>query len=447
MMTLLLLLLLLLLVLWLVYNTNGRDILSPDFIFTLSFILLVSGAIPYQKLWNLDLHYNTFLVIVLGILEFYIVGLFIRKSVNKNINIKKLEYCNVERYKDILFLIILIVVNILYINNIIKIVNGSLGNFSQISNYIATYNNLSKFTNQTVQLSSIISNMKIVVKAGSYWYLYVLINNYIVTNKFDKTKLVIVIVYFISTILSGGRNGAFDMLLATIFLFIFLKSRNNGILPKINFKLVRNIGILAILFLYLFTNSMTTLIGRNMEDYNNNKLYYLSIYCGAELKNLDSFLQEKENYKKKTEIWGGQTFFQLNNIRNKLSTNKYEPYQLDLPFRTVNGLDLGNVYTTFYAYIYDFGYWGEFFCVLIMAIISQLIYEKSKKVALLDKPRISILIYSYMFSSLLLSFFSNKFYENNINFTIIKMIIIWLLFNWFFGKLKIKYDGKEILKK
>lgn len=41
-------------------------------------------------------------------------------------------------------------------------------------------------------------------------------------------------------------------------------------------------------------------------------------------------------------------------------------YQLDLPFLKHNGLNTGNVYTTFYQFYYDFGYDG---IVPLMAIL------------------------------------------------------------------------------
>ena len=69
-----------------------------------------------------------------------------------------------------------------------------------------------------------------------------------------------------------------------------------------------------------------------------------------------------------------------------------------------------------------------------MAIISQIIYEKCKRVKINKRPSIYIIIYGYIFSSLVLSFFSNKFYEQNINPTFIYCIPLWNIYNFFITK-------------
>ena len=115
-------------------------------------------------------------------------------------------------------------------------------------------------------------------------------------------------------------------------------------------------------------------------------------------------------------------------------------YKLDLPFRNINGLNLGNVYTTFYPYIYDFGYIGEFLLVLIMAIISQVIYELTKNAKTNTHPLLSVLVYSNIINCLILSFFSNKFYENIISIEMIKKVIFWILLNLTFCEI----DWKKI---
>ena len=80
--------------------------------------------------------------------------------------------------------------------------------------------------------------------------------------------------------------------------------------------------------------------------------------------------------------------------------------------------------------------------VFIMALISQIIYEcgfcgKRKNV-----PNLWIIIYSYIFSSLAFSFFSNKFFEQNLNVTFFKSVIIWLFFSFLFCKIKINFKSR-----
>ena len=69
-------------------------------------------------------------------------------------------------------------------------------------------------------------------------------------------------------------------------------------------------------------------------------------------------------------------------------------------------------------------------------MIAQYMYEICKRVKLKDKPSIPILLYGYMYSSIVLSFFSNKFYENT--FTRNALIVIpisWIMYEIFFCKI------------
>ena len=85
-------------------------------------------------------------------------------------------------------------------------------------------------------------------------------------------------------------------------------------------------------------------------------------------------------------------------------------YTFDLPFLESNGFNMGNVYTTFYSYLYDFGFIGVFVLIALMALIFRPIYEKAKSSAS-SHADLWIIFSSYIAFQLIFSFFSNKFYE------------------------------------
>ena len=114
-------------------------------------------------------------------------------------------------------------------------------------------------------------------------------------------------------------------------------------------------------------------------------------------------------------------------------------YPLDLPYQTANGLNTGNIYTTFYAYIYDFGYIGIIILPFIIGFVSEIIYIKAKNTNLNnEKINLSIILYSYIFYTLAFSFFSNKFFEGTCTPTFIKYVIIWLLLKYIIQKMSVK---------
>lgn len=113
-------------------------------------------------------------------------------------------------------------------------------------------------------------------------------------------------------------------------------------------------------------------------------------------------------------------------------------YSLDLPFKSINGYSLGNVYTTFYPWLYDFGYSGIFVLTMVMGIISETIYLYAKIQKNNHKHLICILIYGYISSFLFLSFFSNKFYEEVFSKNMLYIVISLFLIELFFKKVKNK---------
>ncbi len=307
------------------------------------------------------------------------------------------------------------------------------GSFDNISETIQKYSKI-KFSDEQVKLPKLVSLARLVTNALSYWFCYIIINNYIAQKKIDFLSILIVILGIISSVILGSRGGAINIILAMIAIYTVIKNKKNGYGKDITKKFI--LKILIILGVILLTFQMTgSLLGRKSNSKtaisNMNFFDYLSIYCGAQIKNLDTYLQE-DNIDNENLYWGSQTFvYVIRYFGGKLNwSNSY--YALTLPMRKVDGFNLGNVYTTFYPYIYDFGYIGEIILVAIMAIIAQLVYETCRSVTLKSKPKVSILVYSYIFSTIVFSFFSNKFYENIFNKQFLNMILLWYIFNLVF---------------
>ena len=130
--------------------------------------------------------------------------------------------------------------------------------------------------------------------------------------------------------------------------------------------------------------------------------------------------------------------------------NKIPGYALVLPFQKIGNFSLGNVYTTFYPYIYDFGYVGIPILVTIMAVVSQLFFELAKREKISQVPGIMTLIYGYIFPTIVQVFFSNKFYEDLLDIKFIKICILWILYNiilivylYLSRNIKIQWKGKN----
>ncbi len=422
------------------FNMDKYDMTSPAKVFVFGFLFQSMWAVAYARKWELGLHVNTFLTITLGIIEFvlvcFIVKMFFNKKYKEVRQKKHLDLIKIDNWKKILYLVSISIFTVVYLYYIVKAVDGNFGSLSGIKEAIAKYDNYAKFTDNfdLVRMPFLISNIRIAIIASGYWFGYVILYNFIIDKKVKPIEIIILIVTVVLSIMNGSRTPAFMMIVALISYYLILKFKKSNYKEKIDFKVVRNIAIIGLVFIVTFI-SFGSLLGRKSQ---RKPLDYLAIYIGAEVKNLDLFLQEKDIIEKNT-IFASQTLKPVvDTIGQKIGFEGYERYRLDLPFRSVNGMGLGNVYTTFYPYIYDFGYVGVVVFVFFMALISQVVYEFIRKTKLSSVPQISILMYGIIFGCLLLSFFSNKFYENIVTVNFLKNIVVWLLCNWFFTKLDIK---------
>ena len=101
--------------------------------------------------------------------------------------------------------------------------------------------------------------------------------------------------------------------------------------------------------------------------------------------------------------------------------------------------EIGNVYTMFYKIIYDFGFLGVVPFTLIMGIYYCETYRKIKSEKSDKIVDIRLLIYAYLFNDIVMSSFSNRFYETVFAPPFIKFIIVVILLDAFPVEMRFSY--------
>ena len=436
------------------YFIFRKRISNPTFLFASGFALQSLIGIFYIKKWQLNLHLNTFLVIALGVTEFFLtcvlINFIVKKAQNKKGNeIKnaKLTLIDIKLWKKLVLIAIIAVIGIIYLKSIYKVVLDTGFESHKFKDVIARYDALLKFTETGIKIPFIASNLFLFTTACGYFFAYVIANNFLVNKKLDITNAIIFLICIILSTFSGSRTNSIMLLVALFIDYVVLKEKANVGKSPLGKKELSIIGIVMVVLVVTFF-SFGKALGRNLDGLN--KADYVAEYLGAEVKNLDIFLQTDIAEHRADKPWGSQTFFSLVlTFGEKLHLKNYKPYNLDLPQNRVNQYDLGNVYTTFYQYIYDFGYIGEVVLVFIMAAISELVYEGIKYDSK-NKKIILAIAYSNIANCLVFSFFSNKFYENIIAMNFLKNIIFWWVLYLFLVKIDFKrlFDNiKKTLKK
>lgn len=437
--------LVLVLILIAAYFLNDRELMSPSVLFSGSFAFSGLWALAYAQKWSLEPSSLTVTVLIFGGVEFVLVAVFIhmffrfvrsKKMANNN----RLEQStNYDAYSEnkrdsiqpftvapwkLVVIITVLVVGILYtIYSIKKIgVGMSLGD----AIYYVRVQTIFVINGNT--LPRTVTIMRNFSLSCGFFFGYLLARERLYFHKTSISNVVIVLLAVVTTLLMGDRTEMVVILIA-IFCFYYCLSRGQkGWSRQKNGRFIASTLAVGVVVLLAFPG-IAELLGRE-SDAGSNSFDYLSVYIGAEIKNLDIFLRNAVIPVPST-MWGSQTFVNILPWFAKIFNFTLSGEGLTLPYQTVNGVYLGNVYTTYYAYLYDFGLLGVFTLIPVMAGISQSFFERI--ISIKDPKRVpySFLIYSNIVSSLVLSFFSNKFFEQIFSRTFILIILFWVFLNVF----------------
>lgn len=412
-MMLLTLLVLLICICSVAFILSGRDVVSPAFLFSAGFALATLCACLFSEQWGFTLHLRAFLVILLGValfvgvsatVHYYFGKQGVRSVTETNSHIQEVEN---GAYGDggnlivqTLFFIIQIVITIL---TIVKI-NSFFQEASPFS-AIGMFKESKTFSSDNLSFGFPLNQIVNLIRASGYYFAYLLAKQLVTLRKTNRVSLAITLLNFVSTLvlgfIVGGRTLGLGYVFCALASYLLLRRRRGLGIP-----LVLPIGVAAgvIVFLLLFRFLS---FGRSG---NLGLSEYIGIYLGAPIYNLDAYL-EAGTFGSSTPFGRMTLYCWYSYIGLKMG---YAPwiYTLDLPFVTSGtGMNMGNVYTTFYAYIYDFGYIGVVVLIVVMAVLSQLAYEWALRCDSRNLWDLAVIAYSFIGYQLMFSFFSNKFYE------------------------------------
>lgn len=378
-----------------VYCLHGfSTYLNPGSIFGAGFFLASLMCIWYYSEWHLNLlHLETFFILGIGVPLFTIVckvvdkpTVYIRNSVVEyNFSIRFLWLC-------IIFQILVFIITI----RALMQVTGS----SELSLALTMFREQKNDEEEAYQLPLITRNLAFLAQVLGSYFSY--ISARMITEKKPKKQICLALLIFaLGTIISlrGGSRGDFVLNLIGFLMFYHLfeiKLAHKKV--KINIKKLIKYSFLGVLLLYSFVFSITFL--GNRDSSSIDPVYGFAVYCGAEIKNLDYFIDETHT---------------TSPIFAQYTLGRSISYQDDIryyKFRWVNDCNLGNVYTCFQDYYKDFGFWGSFIVIALVAFFLQKLYVQVLKSRNIYKKLFDWKIYIFVFviQRIAFSFFSEKFF-------------------------------------
>lgn len=422
---------------------SKRVLLTPPFGFICGFLASALYCLFWVDKWDLDLSNATLGVLCGGTALFTAVFLVlqglppirIRKRVSSSACDDAHRTCcariEVPAWKLRLFLLLQISTLLLTAIFIRSLLSG--GNLATAIYY---YRFSNAVEHNIIRVPFLLSQFRKVSYAGGFFWGYMLIHSIVYRYKTHRVLMVLCIIMgLLNDIILGARGGAVVLVMALVVETYIMFGRKKNFHKVIKFKsMVLGIAIAALIIgtFPLFGE----LLGRSSKL---NFTEYLAEYLSAEIKNLDTFV--RSGFPENVTAYNCQT---LAHFVNALSGRFGLPEWFHFATRSqrfVNGYNLGNVYTTFYHFLYDGGYFGLVFFTTAMVFIVQRTYNKAIRANYETRINVSLIVYAYMFYCVLFSFFSNKFYEMVFSIDFVVYLVAWEMMKIYVEK--IAFLGKR----
>ena len=439
-----LLLLSLLLLLAYAYKKLERNLASPSILFISGMLAATLVAYIYKSEWKLGLHLNTFFIIFSGCFAFLVTEIKYRKKhplLKPLIAHRKTQLPPISNLKLIFFICLQLFAYYMMSQNTIAQASAIMS----LMDSIADLNERAKFEDEILTIpASIRYPYFIAQNSMPVWCC--LIPFYIYNKTGHKlTKCLLVINYLLAlagSLFSGGRMIVLNGIIGLgVFWYIFDKIKNGWSPKMLSMKSIMLVTIIMAIFLGSFY-SFGKLIGRTSE----NDYAIPAVYCGAQIKNLDIFLQDPWNVNYMGVPLELSLYRQYHDIYTWFGIKEKPVSNNDIiPFQFVGNYPLGNVYTAFQSYYMDFGNFAFIACI-IMSFLLVLILRKAMQTSFWYTGRLNVwvLLYSMLVFSPFLSFFSEMFFARMSIKSIIACIIYWTIITYYLqNKFLLKNENKR----
>jgi len=422
------------------YVFFDKKVLAPSCVLNLVYIFSTLCTIYNIDKWGVNIHFNTYCVIIGGNFLFflfsYIIHLYFRRkrqfdNDKKNLGLK---YIEINNAKLAIYIIISILFASLFIFNVLKLAK-SYGGYNNYYEMMTIYRRNTSYGDD--KLPVFVTRFFSFMVASIYIAMYIFINNILCNSKKKNNYLLIIpiILVLISSLINSERTTSLNFFIYSIIITFFLIQNSDRFSKKVERKFIKKCLYAIVFFLVLFVLSRS-LVGRgNTKD----PVYYITFYAGGSIQLLDLYLQSPTY----ATYFAEEVLLGLRQKLNRLGLNVQSKQIGHLEFRSSNSTNIGNVYTAYRRYIHDFGYFGVVFFQIFNAMIFGIWYEKIKNRNVKPNIDLSVVLFAYLFVFLCKHSINEAIWANIFNLP--KLIIFLVLWKFYFIKLNVKYRDKRII--
>lgn len=430
-------------------NNSKCDFLSPLAIVLEVYAIGLSFLVIEMGNWEASISARTFQLIILG-LSMYIIGSLVSKAFFSKLKLyngktlskmEPIEYHKAPQISGIITLFVCIVDVTIFLKYFFDVRNSasSVGNFSDIATMIGLYRTAGVRGELEVRISGISNYGYMLMTVLAYIYLYIIINTTIIERKKVTWYLyntIPIFLYILCSLLTGGRNPILQFVFAGIMMFYIIHRKIKGKAKEYNKKFLFRVILIACVVVVIFS-AIRTAIGR-VDDFT--LFEYVAIYIGAPIKLFDLFI-EYPPVKAKV-LWGQETFINIWKWIGSLTDNEFmNSLVMNKEYRSTNGIFLGNVYTAFREYYFDFGIMGIIVLTFIHSVIFNTAYNKifsANRYIRSKKIDVSIIIYSYISIALVYFSIDDRFYQKFLSRECFIELIMLIVLAYALPKFRIK---------
>jgi oligosaccharide repeat unit polymerase len=414
------------------------DILYPPFIGTTSFTFCIGLAALYTSSWNLPMHFNTAIILIVMITVFNLGGFVATKTNEKMKSQTNSLICNegLIENEDIptnfwLFTILLLLV-CLYLNykeflDLASIVTSSQ-KFSEMLSPVTI-----GIAQGKIEFSKLFFYNLIFAKAISYTSVLFFYYSFLNKKYYSCFKWAVLIVfYFPFILLTAGRQLFLYFILFSLISLIMVLRKKRIVHKGKNEMFIMLLFFFGFLFFFL---SIGVLNGKINSDLGFFRV--LVHYAGINISAFDVFINEM-NIPDSNYI-GMMTLNAVNAIVNHFGFEipagiSYIPLFVDFGSITTN------VYTALMRYISDYGFLGCGIILFLLGFGYTFFYEL---IALLNYKNWMVLLYAFVSYPIFLIAREERFFNEILASRTVYTFIIMMVF---YKLVKTINRGREVAK-
>lgn len=425
---------------FLIYNiwSSQWEWINPSVVFCAAFLAYEGMCLVAQKKFAIKMEPITIAVIVAACLIFTLLNhVAVHKTKDQVVihtGLKSAEIFPLYVWGLIFLQILSIVYFIKYITDIAVAYEAISGvHCGGIGEKIQLYDTMTKFWTEffselNIPIPMIYRVTNPICGAMEYLVLYLATKKIYFEKRISISYLIVFVLMVVRILMNGSRSPLLRVIAFSVFLYLMFLVRDRK-LQRFNLKIFIKLVGAAILLCGVMI-ALLFLMGRGRDEMDY--VGYIFTYVGAPLVNLNTFLRNGSvgffHGATSGELFGAHTFRGLYRYAAKIFHFAVDIPDINYFTFSDNDIEIGNVYTMFYTLLYDFGYFGTLIFTAIMAAYYVFEYQSIKQVNrhIVD---LRLFLYAYLFNDLIMSTFSNRFYETIFDAPFIKFVPLVIIFD------------------